>query len=310
MIDLSGKTILVTGASRGIGAATALALDHAGARVVLTYSSSAAKAQEVAASCTNDPVVLQVDLAQPGAASELFDKAIDQVGSIDVVVNNAGIAPTADIDATDQEWADAWQTTMQVNLFSLADICRKAISHFVPNGGGTIINIASRAAFRGDEPNMMHYAASKGAVVSLSRSIARGYGKDGVIAHTSQPGLGLYRYGDRFLRGQPGRTRWFPAGRGRAARGSRDTPSPSWPRAWLDISPAQPWRSTALPTCVSQSVTRRQDRVFRGSATLSSCRNVRRWAVGRRGIHVRGGRHTLRSRSQCAACPWSCRPCG
>ena len=212
MIDLSGKTILVTGASRGIGAATALALDHAGARVVLTYSSSAAKAQEVAASCTNDPVVLQVDLAQPGAASELFDKAIDQVGSIDVVVNNAGIAPTADIDATDQEWADAWQTTMQVNLFSLADICRKAISHFVPNGGGTIINIASRAAFRGDEPNMMHYAASKGAVVSLSRSIARRYGKDGVIAHTINPGWVSTDMANDFFAANPDALDGFPLG--------------------------------------------------------------------------------------------------
>ena len=202
MIDLSGKTILVTGASRGIGAATALALDHAGARVVLTYSSSAA----------NDPVVLQVDLAQPGAASELFDKAIDQVGSIDVVVNNAGIAPTADIDATDQEWADAWQTTMQVNLFSLADICRKAISHFVPNGGGTIINIASRAAFRGDEPNMMHYAASKGAVVSLSRSIARGYGKDGVIAHTVNPGWVSTDMATDFFAANPDALDGFPLG--------------------------------------------------------------------------------------------------
>ena len=309
MIDLSGKTILVTGASRGIGAATALALDHAGARVVLTYSSSAAKAQEVAEACTNDPVVLQVDLAQPGAASELFDKAIDQVGSIDVVVNNAGIAPTADIDATDKEWADAWQTTMQVNLFSLADICRKAISHFVPNGGGTIINIASRAAFRGDEPNMMHYAASKGAVVSLSRSIARGYGKDGVIAHTINPGWVSTDMATDFFAANPDALDGFPLGEAVPPE-EVATRSPSWHRAWLDISPAQPWRSTALPTCVSQSVTRRQDRVFRGSATLSSCRNVRRWAVGRRGIHGRGGRRTLRSRSRCAACPWSCRPCG
>lgn len=212
MIDLRGKTILVTGASRGIGAATATTLDNAGARVVLTYGSSEAQAQAVAASCSNDPVLLRADLAEPGEASALFDAALAQVGSIDVVVNNAGIAPTADISASDDDWADTWHTTMQVNLISVADICRKAIAHFIPNGGGTIINIASRAAFRGDEPNMMHYAASKGAVVSLGRSIARGYGHQGVIAHTVNPGWVSTEMATDFFASNPDALDGFPLG--------------------------------------------------------------------------------------------------
>lgn len=210
MINLSGKNILVTGASRGIGAATAQTLDAAGARVVLSYGRSSTQAAEVAAVCTNDPVLLQADLAAPGAATELFAQAIDSVGSIDVVVNNAGIAPEADVNATDLDWANAWSTTMQVNLFSLADICRSAIAHFVPKGEGVIINIASRAAFRGDEPNMMHYAASKGAVVSLTRSIARGYGKQGIVAHTVNPGWVSTEMAEGFFAANPNALDGFP----------------------------------------------------------------------------------------------------
>ena len=212
MIDLSGTTILVTGASRGIGAATTTALDHAGARVVMSYGRSATQAEQVASACQNDPVLISADLAQPGAAATLVAQALDAVGSLDVVVNNAGIAPEADIEVSDAEWADAWSSTMQVNLFSLADICRQAIAHFLPNGGGTIINVASRAAFRGDEPNMMHYAASKGAVVALTRSIARGYGDRGIVAHTVNPGWVSTEMAEGFFAANPDALNDFPLG--------------------------------------------------------------------------------------------------
>ena len=217
MIDLRGKNVLVTGGSRGIGAATVLALDGAGARVVMTYANNGAAAEAVAAQCTNDPVILQADLAVAGTASALFDQAVAAVGPIDVVVNNAGIAPVADAHGSDAEWNDAWQQTMQVNLFSLADLCRKAIVHFIGDAGseprgGTIINVASRAAFRGDEPNMMHYAASKGAVVSLTRSIARGYGDQGIIAHTVNPGWVATDMATDFFEANPDALASFPLG--------------------------------------------------------------------------------------------------
>jgi len=212
VIDLSGKTILVTGASRGIGAATVVALDRVGAQVVVSYGASQQQGEEVAAQCSNEPILLQADLSRPGAASLLFDRALAEVGDIDVLINNAGIAPEADVDATDAAWSSAWQQTMQVNLFSLADLCRKAVVHFVPKGSGTIINIASRAAFRGDEPNMMHYAASKGAVVSLGRSLARGYGKHGIIAHTVNPGWVATDMATNFFAANPDALEGFPLG--------------------------------------------------------------------------------------------------
>lgn len=187
MINLSGKTILVTGGSRGIGAAIVKVLAAAGAEVVLHYGRSQAEAQKVAREAGNCHLV-RADLAQPGAARELWDEALAWKGHIDVLVNNAGIAPYARVEDDFAQWSRVWNETLQVNLLSLADLCRAAILHFRTRGGGILINIASRAAFRGDNPDMMHYAASKGGVVALTKSIARGFGKEGILAYGVAPG--------------------------------------------------------------------------------------------------------------------------
>ena len=105
-----------------------------------------------------------------------------------MVVNNAGIATSVGVDDPLERWTSMWQETLQVNVMALADICREALLHYRTRGGGTIINIASRAAFRGDEPDYMHYAASKGAVVAFTKSIARGFGRDNVVAYAVAPG--------------------------------------------------------------------------------------------------------------------------
>jgi 3-oxoacyl-[acyl-carrier protein] reductase len=190
MIDLTGKTILVTGASRGIGAATALTLGQAGASVVLHYGQGKAEAEAVASQLNADHCYLiQADLSQPQAAEHLWQAAIDRAGKIDVLVNNAATMPYASVDDSWDEWSQAWQTTLQVNLIAVADLCRLAIQHFQTQQGGIIINIASRAAFRGDAPDFMHYAASKGGVVALTRSIARGFAKDNILAFAVAPGF-------------------------------------------------------------------------------------------------------------------------
>ena len=187
MIDLKGKTILVTGASRGIGAVTTKVLAKAGAKVVLHYGRSKADAEAVAAE-VGDCYLVQADLSEPGAALELWRKSVAWHGQIDVLVNNAGIAPYASVEDDFETWSKAWSQTLQVNLVALSDLCREAIGHFRTRGGGIIVNVASRAAFRGDNPNMMHYAASKGGVIALTKSIARGFAHEGILAYGLAPG--------------------------------------------------------------------------------------------------------------------------
>jgi NAD(P)-dependent dehydrogenase (short-subunit alcohol dehydrogenase family) len=189
MIDLTGKTILVTGASRGIGATTALTLSQAGASVILHYSAGKAEIEAVVATLAGDYCCVQSDLSTLSGAIELWQTALAWNGKIDVLVNNAAVMPRAGVEADWDTWSTTWQTTVQVNLIAVADLCREAVNHFKTGGGGIIINIASRAAFRGDDPDFMHYAASKGGVVALTRSIARGFAQDKILAFTIAPGF-------------------------------------------------------------------------------------------------------------------------
>jgi 3-oxoacyl-[acyl-carrier protein] reductase len=188
MLELTDKIVLVTGGSRGIGAAIVRVAARAGAQVVLHYGRQREAAMAVAESVGADGCYLvQGDLDQAGAGARVWDAAMQWRGRIDVLVNNAAVALDAGVDDP-TAWADAWQQTLRINVVAVADLCREAILHFRGRGGGTIINIASRAAFRGDDPNMFHYAASKGAIVALTKSIARGYARDGIVAYAVAPG--------------------------------------------------------------------------------------------------------------------------
>lgn len=187
-IDLTGTNILITGASRGIGRAMARAMGEAGARVGLHGHRNMESAQSLANELGNGARAFQADLADVDATECLFDEVFHAFGRIHVLVNNAGIALQMPLDTPTQAWHEAWQKTMAVNLRAVEQLCRRAIGHFRRNAGGRIINVASRAAFRGDEPDYMAYAASKGGVVALTRSIARGYGKDGICAFVLAPG--------------------------------------------------------------------------------------------------------------------------
>ena len=195
-LDLSARHALVTGASRGIGRAIAAALGAAGARVAVHYHRRAQAARSVAEAAGNGARVFQADLAADGAAGALFDDVADAFGTVDVLVNNAGIAralpfaPDNGDDAfTEADWRAGWQQTMAVNLRAPEALCRRAVPHFRGNGGGRIINVASRAAFRGDTPDYLAYAASKAGLVALTRSVARAFGEDGVCAFALAPGF-------------------------------------------------------------------------------------------------------------------------
>ena len=190
MIDLTGKVVLVTGGSRGIGAAIVRTVAGAGGEVVIHYGKSRQRALDLAgeigpARCHP----LAADMADETAMSALWREALAWKGRIDVLVNNAGVYLPAGVDADFETWAGVWAETLRVNLVSAAHLCREAVRHFRERGGGTIVNIASRAAFRGDAPDYIHYAASKAGLVALTRTIARGFGPDNILAFAVAPGF-------------------------------------------------------------------------------------------------------------------------
>jgi NAD(P)-dependent dehydrogenase (short-subunit alcohol dehydrogenase family) len=185
--------ILVTGASRGIGAATYALLKSHGHNAV---GHSSKGSDELVAG----------DLADLSAAPGIWETALDELGGrIDVLVNNAGIYEAVADNAGDDEWHAAWQRTLTVNLQSAADLSRLAVSHFLDLGiPGRIVNVASRAAFRGDSPQHWHYAASKGAMVAMTRTIARGYAADGILCFAVAPGFTVSEMTESYLAGRGG----------------------------------------------------------------------------------------------------------
>ncbi|NBC85006.1 MAG: SDR family oxidoreductase [Bacteroidetes bacterium] len=188
-LDLSGQTALVTGASRGIGRAIARALAKAGATVAVHFARSVDAADAVADACGNGSQTFQADLSDLDATDGLIDEVTERLGGLDVLINNAGVAQSAPLDASTSNWNEAWTRTMAVNLRAPELLCRHAIRHFQARGGGRIINIASRAAHRGDTPDYMAYAASKAGVVALTKSVARGFGEDNIKAFAVAPGF-------------------------------------------------------------------------------------------------------------------------
>ena len=188
-LDLSNQTILVTGASRGIGRATAEALADTGATVAVHYGRSEDAAAEVVAACDRGARAFQADLSTLEATDALIERVVDAYGRLDALVLNAGVAVPTPLDDDTQSWGDAWAETMHVNLRAPELLCRHALDHFRSRSGGRIISVASRAAFRGDTPDYMTYAASKAGLVALTRSIAREFGTDDVKAFTLAPGF-------------------------------------------------------------------------------------------------------------------------
>ena len=185
--------ILITGASRGIGAAAYALLKSTGHNVV-------------GHSTRGSDELIAGDLADPKAPRLIWDAARERLdGRIDVLVNNAGIYESVADDTEDEEWHAAWARTMTVNLQASADLCRLAVGHFREREeGGRIVNIASRAAYRGDSPQHWHYAASKAGMIGMTKSIARGYAAQGVLAFAVAPGFTVSEMTEEYLQGRGG----------------------------------------------------------------------------------------------------------
>jgi 3-oxoacyl-[acyl-carrier protein] reductase len=189
-LDLSGKVVLITGASRGIGRACALRMAEAGAVVAVNYNSSADEAASLVHQLGDDRALsVQADLADPEAVRRMIEAVVSRFGRLDILVNNAATYEANPFDGDDyQAWQRGWRETFEVNVFGAANAAFLAMREMRLRGGGKIINIASRAAFRG-ETEFADYGASKAALVNLTRSMARACARDNIIATCVAPGF-------------------------------------------------------------------------------------------------------------------------
>ncbi len=184
------RGVLVTGASRGIGRAIAEAFAEAGDRVAVHYGRSKELAEEVAASLPGDGhVVVQADMADPVAVREAVDSAASQLGRLDVLVNNAGIfVAHPPLETTYEEWQEAWSRTLATNLTGAANATFCAVPHLIAAGGGVVVNVSSRGAFRG-EPNNPAYGASKAGMNAFGQSMALALAPHDIRVGTVAPGF-------------------------------------------------------------------------------------------------------------------------
>lgn len=197
-------SILLTGSSRGIGAAARTALTARGACVIGQARNS-------------DEDTLAADFAERGGVPELWSAALAEAGgAIDVLVNNAGVFAANPIEGSDEDWLQNWEETLRINLTAAALLSRLAVRHWLERGvSGRIVHIASRAGHRGDSPDHWHYAASKGGMLATHKTIARQYAAQGILSFAITPGFTDTAMAGEYLasRGGPGLLADIPLGR-------------------------------------------------------------------------------------------------
>lgn len=197
---LSGQTILITGATGDIGRAIVTAVADLGGHPIIHYRTRQREAENLLEKIGVNGALVQADLMESDGALRLWDAAEDAAGRIHSLVNNAGIRTASRIEDPFETWALGWEQDVRVNLRAPADLCRNAIPHFRRHGGGRIINITSRAAHRGYSEEFMPYGASKAGLVNLTKSIARYFGPDGIVAVAVSPGFVRTQMAEDFIR--------------------------------------------------------------------------------------------------------------
>jgi 3-oxoacyl-[acyl-carrier protein] reductase len=215
-METGGRAILVTGASRGIGAAVAHAFAALGDRIAVHYGANRELAEQVAAALPGEGhLVVGADLADADAVQAMVDAAAEGLGGLDVVVNNAGIFEHHPIDETTyEEWRRGWERTVAVNLLGPANVAWCAVRHMGP--GGRIVNVASRGAFRG-EPKAPAYGASKAGLIAMAQSLARRLGPREISVTAVAPGFTDTDMAAEELEGETGVARRAESPLGRVA---------------------------------------------------------------------------------------------
>ena len=184
MSRLDGKVAIVTGAAQGIGRAIADGLSGEGARIVVA---DLARAEEAAAAYP-DGLGLTVDVASEGDVAHMVEATLERCGSIDILVNNAGLYASLAMRPFTEIPLAEWNRVMEVNVASMFLTCRAVVPVMREHGGGKIVNISSGTPFRG-VPFLLHYVTSKGAIVALTRALAKELGKDGIHVNCVAPGF-------------------------------------------------------------------------------------------------------------------------
>ncbi|MCP5049262.1 MAG: glucose 1-dehydrogenase [bacterium] len=204
-MDFSGKYVLVTGGSRGIGRAVAKAFAQRGACVAIHYNSNREAAEEtLAAIPTGDHILVQADIAKPDSVQRLIETVSQKFGALDIVVNNAGIFVHHPLqEVSYKQWRENWNETLAVNLIGPANVCYCAAHYMIKNRGGRIVNISSRGAFRG-EPDAPAYGASKAGLNAMSQSLAKQLAKHNIFVGVVAPGFVETDMAMEFLEGPDG----------------------------------------------------------------------------------------------------------
>jgi NAD(P)-dependent dehydrogenase (short-subunit alcohol dehydrogenase family) len=185
-VTLAGRVAIVTGAAQGIGKAIADGLAAEGARIVVADLQRA----EEAAKAFPDGVGLAVDVSDEDDVARMAADTLDRCGRIDILVNNAGLYATLPMRPFTEIPLDEWRRVMDVNVASMFLTCRAIVPLMREAGGGKIVNISSGTPFRG-VPFLLHYVTSKGAIVALTRALAKELGKDGILVNCVAPGFTL-----------------------------------------------------------------------------------------------------------------------
>ncbi len=204
-MDFTDKVVLITGASRGIGRTCAQMFAARGAKVAVHYNRNQEAAQATLASLAGaGHRIVQAEMGDADAVKQMVDRVVASMGRLDVLVNNAGIYEDHPITEVDYaEWQAQWQRILNVNLVGAANAIYCATQHMIPNGGGRVVNVSSRGAFRG-EPTAPAYGASKAGMNSMGQSLAKFLAPHGIFIGTVAPGFVETEMVTEHLKGETG----------------------------------------------------------------------------------------------------------